>query len=160
MRRPRSPLAQRSPGAPVTSDHSEVFPPCPHARAERPSKNQTRGAAYLVSPRARAPRGALLTPAAPKRTVPACIGTKRTGQGAQHTRPALTTNRLGAYSVQEIHGLERGGISTMMFRDIGTDIADMPLLDLVARAATVLETVNLSATGPDVLSEIFHDRAE
>ncbi len=69
-------------------------------------------------------------------------------------------HRIGAYSVQEIHGLERGGISTMMFRDIGTDISDMPLLDLVARAATVSETVNLSATGPDVLSEIFHDRAE
>ena len=58
-------------------------------------------------------------------------------------------HRIGAYSVQEIHGLERGSICTRMYRDIGPDIADMPLPDLVSRAAQVLETVDLSPTGPD-----------
>ncbi len=63
-------------------------------------------------------------------------------------------HRVGAYSVQEIHGLKRGGICTRQYRDIGPDIADMPLPELVSRAAKVLETVDLSPTGPDVLEEL------
>ncbi len=62
-------------------------------------------------------------------------------------------HRVGAYSVQEIHGLKCGGICTRAYRDIGPDIADMALPDLVSRAAKVLETVDLSPTGPDVLAE-------
>ena len=58
-------------------------------------------------------------------------------------------HRIGAYSVQEIHGLKRGGICTMVYRDIRPDIADMPLPDLVSRAAEILETVGLSPTDPD-----------
>ena len=67
-------------------------------------------------------------------------------------------HRVGAYSVQEIHGVERGGIFTRQYRDIGPDIAEMALSDLVSRAAKVLETVDLSPTGPDVLAEIVKGR--
>ncbi len=63
-------------------------------------------------------------------------------------------HRVGAYSVQEIHGLKRGGICTLVYRDIGPDIADMPLPELVARATEVLLTVELSPIGPSVLDEI------
>ncbi len=63
-------------------------------------------------------------------------------------------HRVGAYLVQEIHGLKRGGICTRVYRDIGPDIVDMALPDLVSRAAKVLETVDLSPTGPDVLAEL------
>ncbi len=63
-------------------------------------------------------------------------------------------HRVGAYSVQEIDGRKRGGICTRAYRDIGPDIADMALPDLVSRAAKVLETVNLSPTGPDVLADL------
>ena len=63
-------------------------------------------------------------------------------------------HRVGAYSVQEIDGRKRGGICTRVYRDIGPDISDMALPDLVARAAKVLETVNLSPTGPDVLADL------
>ena len=63
-------------------------------------------------------------------------------------------HRVGAYSVQEIHGLERGGICTLVYRDIGPDIADMPLPELVARATEVLLTVEVSPIGPSVLDEI------
>ena len=72
-------------------------------------------------------------------------------------------HRIGTYSVQKIHGLERGCIGVKAFRDIGPDIADMALPDLVARAATVLETVDLSPTGPSVEEEVFRriaDRSE
>ncbi len=62
-------------------------------------------------------------------------------------------HRVGAYIVQEIHGHERGSICTNLYRDIKPDIADMETPDLVARAAKVLETVNLSPTGPSVLEE-------
>ncbi len=65
-------------------------------------------------------------------------------------------HRLGAYIVQEIHGHERGSICTQMFRDIGVPpIADMPLPELVTRAATVLLTVEVSPTGPSVEEEIL-----
>ncbi len=64
-------------------------------------------------------------------------------------------HRLGAYVVNEIRGEERGGICTQMFRDIGVPpIADMPMPELVTRAATVLLTVEVSPTGPSVEEEI------
>jgi len=63
-------------------------------------------------------------------------------------------HRLGAYVVNEIRGEKRGGICTQVFRDIGVPaIADMPLPELVTRAAEVLLTVELSPTGPSVLEE-------
>jgi len=64
-------------------------------------------------------------------------------------------HRLGAYIVQEIHGRERGSICTNCYRDIGVPpIADMPLPELVTRAAAVLLTVEVSPTGPSVEEEI------
>ncbi len=64
-------------------------------------------------------------------------------------------HRLGAYIVQEIHGRERGSICTNYYRDIGVPpIADMPLPELVTRAAAVLLTVEVSPTGPSVEEEI------
>ena len=51
-------------------------------------------------------------------------------------------HRVGAYIVQERDGHKRGSICTQCFRDIqAPDISDMPLPELVARAATVLLTV-------------------
>ncbi len=58
-------------------------------------------------------------------------------------------HRIGAYSVQEIHGRKSGRICVAVYRDIGPDIADMPLPDLVARATGVLETVGLPPADPD-----------
>lgn len=58
-------------------------------------------------------------------------------------------HRIGAYSVQEIDGHRRGGVCTMVYRDIRPDIADMDMSDLVARATEILETVGLSPTDPD-----------
>ncbi len=64
-------------------------------------------------------------------------------------------HRVGAYVVNEIRGEKRGGICTQMFRDIGVPpIADMPMPELVTRAATVLLTVEVSPTGPSVAEEI------
>jgi hypothetical protein len=57
--------------------------------------------------------------------------------------------------VNEIRGEKRGGICTQVFRDIVVPpIADMPMPELVTRAATVLLTVEVSPTGPNVEEEI------
>ena len=58
-------------------------------------------------------------------------------------------HRIGAYNVQEIEGRESAGIFVKVYRDIRPDIADMPLPDLVSRAAEILEAVGLSPTDPD-----------
>ena len=63
-------------------------------------------------------------------------------------------HRLGAYVVNEIRGEKRGGICTQVFRDIGPTVADMPMPELVTRAAEVLLTVEVSPTGPSVEDEI------